>query len=144
MIKSCKEARLTWPAIDRIAGLQYWSLFYAIIPELFIRMSPHWWTDAIPYQQLIRYTYRTTPLISLSFALILLLYPSHVLCQQSDTTSLRDMNIKSLFWTRLSTRAIFAYWHPKLSTWQNFLATYVLLKHGLGWVWLSFMAQDVF
>lgn len=30
------------------------------------------------------------------------------------------------------------------SSWHRFLATHVLLKHGLGWVWLSFMAQVVF
>lgn len=74
--------------------------------------------------------------------LVLSVYFSYVLCQQTYTTFLRDVNIisLSLFWTHLSMWAIFAYWHPKHLTWHRFLAICVLLKHGFGWIWLSFTA----
>lgn len=55
------------PAID---DLLYRLHFYAIIPELFITLASHWWTDAVPYQQHISYAYRTTPLISGSIPLM--------------------------------------------------------------------------
>ncbi len=89
--------------------LLYWPHFYAIIHELFIRPAAHWWTDAVPYHQHISYAYRTTPLISLSFLLVLsaslsCIMPAdwhHItaslfLCIPLQLLSLRDMNIKSL------------------------------------------------
>lgn len=43
--------------------LLYWLLCYSIISELFSIPAPYWWTGVAPYQQRIRYSYRSTPLI---------------------------------------------------------------------------------
>lgn len=43
--------------------LLYRLLCYSIISELFITPAPYWWTGVAPYQQRIRYSYRSAPLI---------------------------------------------------------------------------------
>lgn len=67
--------------------LLYRLLCYSIICELFITLAPYWWTGVAPYQQRIRYSYRSTPLIPI-YPVVLPRYSSDVSCWQADTSSL--------------------------------------------------------
>lgn len=139
--------------------LLYEQLFYAITTELFIRLAPHWWTDVVPYQQHISYAYRTRPLISLSFPVVLSVYPSYTLCLLTDTTSLSHSFCvfhHSFFPSEIWTSNLYLFSDPTSPCKPYFLIDTLgswhgidswphefCWKHGLSWVWLSFMAKFI-
>lgn len=116
--------------------LLYWLLCYSIISELFSIPAPYWWTGVAPYQQRIRYSYRSTPLIpvfswgssSILVWCIMLAGWHFIICLTLFLyipSFLRDPNIKPQFpsWPHSYTCATFAYWHPELLTWHRFVST---------------------